>query len=256
MTDIVTVESLCKVYSAGRGQTRRAVDNVSFTVAEGEVFGIVGESGSGKTTIARTLLRLAEPTSGFVSVAGIDPWAASREERRHYRRTVQVVFQDPHSSMDPRMRIGPIVVEGLGESPRSAAMKTRIGSLLDMVGLPRSYAALYPHELSGGQRQRVAIARALALNPRVLVADEPVSALDVSMRGQVLNLLVSLQRELDLTVLFISHDLGIVRQLCNRVAVMYQGRIVEMGDPVRIFHSPEDDYTRALVASIPKVPVT
>ena len=250
MTDIVTVESLCKVYSAGRGQTRRAVDNVSFTVAEGEVFGIVGESGSGKTTIARTLLRLAEPTSGFVSVAGIDPWAASREERRHYRRTVQVVFQDPHSSMDPRMRIGPIVVEGLGESPRSAAMKTRIGSLLDMVGLPRSYAALYPHELSGGQRQRVAIARALSLNPRELVADEPVSALDV------LNLLVSLQRELDLTVLFISHDLGIVRQLCNRVAVMYQGRIVEMGDPVRIFHSPEDDYTRALVASIPKVPVT
>jgi ABC-type oligopeptide transport system ATPase subunit len=158
--------------------------------------------------------------------------------------------------MDPRMRIGPIVIEGLGESPRSAAMKSRIGSLLDMVGLPRSYAALYPHELSGGQRQRVAIARALALSPRVLVADEPVSALDVSMRGQVLNLLMSLQRELDLTVLFISHDLGIVQQLCNRVAVMYQGKIVEMGDPVRLFQAPEDDYTRALVASIPKVPVT
>jgi peptide/nickel transport system ATP-binding protein len=254
MSDMVTVESLSKVYSTGRDHSRRAVDNVSFTVAEGEVFGIVGESGSGKTTVARTLLRLAEPTSGSVSVAGIDPWAASRDERRQYRRTVQVVFQDPHSSMDPRMRIGPIIIEGLGESPRSSAMRTRIQDLLDMVGLPRSYGELYPHELSGGQRQRVAIARALAMNPRVLVADEPVSALDVSMRGQVLNLLMSLQRDLDLTLLFISHDLGIVQQLCRRVAVMYQGRIVEMGDPVRLFQAPEDDYTRTLVNSIPRVP--
>lgn len=254
MSEIVNVESLCKFYSAGRGQVHRAVDQVSFTVTEGEVFGIVGESGSGKTTVARSLLRLTEPTSGSVRVAGIDPWTASSEARRQYREAVQVVFQDPYSSMDPRMRIGSIVAEGLDGSSRSVEMKSKIATLLDKVGIPSSYATLFPHELSGGQRQRVAIARALALDPRVLVADEPVSALDVSMRGQVLNLLMSLQRDLDLTIVFISHDLGIVQQLCNRVAVMHQGKIVEMGDPVHIFQNPKDEYTKQLVASIPKVP--
>jgi ABC-type oligopeptide transport system ATPase subunit len=156
--------------------------------------------------------------------------------------------------MDPRMRIGAIVAEGLDGSSRSAEMKSKIATLLDKVGIPSSYATLFPHELSGGQRQRVAIARALALDPRVLVADEPVSALDVSMRGQVLNLLMSLQRDLNLTIVFISHDLGIVQQLCNRVAVMYQGKIVEMGDPGHIFQNPKDEYTKQLVTSIPKVP--
>lgn len=256
MTALVSVRALRKVYPSGNGGDRVAVDDVSFDVEAGEVFGIVGESGSGKTTVARALLRLTRPTSGSVVVDGIDPWRASRSARASYRRMVQVVFQDPYSSMDPRMRIGSIVTEGVfrtgnGESSAHAAAR-----MLEMVGLPASYAAKYPHELSGGQRQRAAIARALAVNPRVLVADEPVSALDVSMRGQVLNLLVSLQRDLDLTVLFISHDLGIVQQLCNRVAVMYQGALVESGDPVELFRSPKDEYTRRLAASIPTVPVS
>ncbi len=253
MSAMIDVRELRKDYPAGRGCVHHAVDDVTFAVDEGDVYGIVGESGSGKTTIARCLLRLTRPTSGTISVAGMNPWNATRDERRKYHQTIQVVFQDPYSSMDPRMKIGSIVVEGLDRSaPRDST--SAVGRLLEMVGLPASYARLYPHELSGGQRQRVAVARALAVNPRILVADEPVSALDMSMRGQVLNLLMSLQAELDLTVVFISHDLGIVQQLCNRVSVMFQGKIVETGDPVTLFQNPTDAYTQRLVASIPMVP--
>lgn len=254
MSPIVSVESVVKEYAGPNGSLRRAVDGVSFEVAEREIFGIVGESGSGKTTIARMMLRLARPTEGRVLVAGIDPWNCSREDRRRYHKVVQVVFQDPYSSMDPRMRIGTVVTEGLrsrhgqGGDVRSAA------ELLDLVGLPASYERLYPHELSGGQRQRAAIARALAVNPQVLVADEPVSALDVSMRGQVLNLLTQLQGALGLTIVFITHDLGIVQQMCHRVAVMHNGRVVESGDPVATFENPSDPYTQRLVASVPRIP--
>lgn len=254
MNALVDVQSLRKSYQIGRGQVRHAVDDVTFAVEAGEVFGIVGESGSGKTTIARTLLRLTRPTGGRITVAGIDPWNGARAERRKYHETIQVVFQDPFSSMDPRMRIGSIVVEGLNEGARARESSSTVGRLLETVGLPETYARLYPHELSGGQRQRVAIARALAVEPRILVADEPVSALDVSMRGQILNLLMSLQRDLDLTVLFISHDLGLVQQLCHRVAVMHHGKIVETGDPVQLFRDPTDPYTKRLVSSIPMVP--
>ncbi len=255
MTALVSVRALRKVYPLDKGEHRVAVDDVSFEVEAGEVFGIVGESGSGKTTVARALLRLTRPTSGAVSVDGIDPWEAGRSARASYRRMVQVVFQDPYSSMDPRMRIGSIVTEGVFRGDSNEPATRTAARMLEMVGLPTSYATKYPHELSGGQRQRAAIARALAVGPRVLVADEPVSALDVSMRGQVLNLLMSLQRDLDLTVLFISHDLGIVQQLCNRVAVMYRGAVVEAGDPVELFRSPKDEYTRRLAAAIPTVPI-
>lgn len=256
VSPIVVVENLTKDYAGPSKSVRRAVDDVSFHVNEREIFGIVGESGSGKTTVARVLLRLTRPTGGHVSVAGIDPWSASREDRRRYHEVIQVVFQDPYSSMDPRMRIGAVVTEGLRSRRTHDRPVPTVAELLDLVGLPASYERMYPHELSGGQRQRAAIARALAMGPQVLVADEPVSALDVSMRGQVLNLLTSLQVELGLTVLFISHDLGIVQQMCNRVAVMHNGRIVETGDPVKTFENPSDPYTQRLVASVPRIPVS
>ncbi|CAB4932586.1 unannotated protein [freshwater metagenome] len=256
MSPLVVVESLVKEFPSSEGAARRAVDEVSFSVDEREIFGIVGESGSGKTTVARVLLHLTRPTSGRVTVAGIDPWNSTREERRRYHEVIQVVFQDPYSSMDPRMRVGAVVSEGLRSRRTHDRPVPTVTELLDLVGLPASYAGLYPHELSGGQRQRAAIARALAMGPQVLVADEPVSALDVSMRGQVLNLLTSLQVELGLTVIFISHDLGIVQQMCNRVAVMHLGRVVEMGNPVETFEHPTNSYTQQLVASVPRVPTS
>jgi peptide/nickel transport system ATP-binding protein len=255
MTQAIEISALVKEYHLGRGHVLRAVDDVSFTVQAGETFGIVGESGSGKTTLARMLLRLVRPTSGRMDVLGVDPWQASRAEKTAYHRLMQVVFQDPYSSMNPRMRIGSIVAEGVRRSTAARDTAAEIERLLGLVGLPTRYAQLYPHQLSGGQRQRVAIARALAVRPKVLVADEPVSALDVSMRGQILNLIADLQRDLGLTVLFISHDLGVVRQMCQRVIVMHQGRLVEQGDPSQIFTSPQQEYTRTLVASTPVVPV-
>jgi ABC-type glutathione transport system ATPase component len=251
----INVTSLVREYHLGRGRILRAVDDVSFQVEQGETFGIVGESGSGKTTLARMLLRLVRPTSGSISVLGVDPWHARRSEHATYHRLVQVVFQDPYSSMNPKMRIGSIVAEGVRRAPHPAGIEAEVGRLLELVGLPTRYAELHPHQLSGGQRQRVAIARALAVQPKILVADEPVSALDVSMRGQILNLLMDLQRELGLTVVFISHDLGVVRQMCQRIIVMHRGRIVEQGDPSVIFTSPQQEYTRILVASTPVVPV-
>lgn len=254
MSPIVDVRDLTKDFKSRSGSAmHRAVDHVTFQVEDGESFGIVGESGSGKTTVSRVLLGLVAPSSGTASVCGVDVWNGSRAERSRLPNLVQVVFQDPYSSMNPRMTIEWTLLEGVRHI-RRAERRAEAERLLDLVGLPARYADLHPTQLSGGQRQRVAIARALAMNPRVLIADEPVSALDVSMRGQVLNLLAGLQSRLGLTCILISHDLGVVRQFCDRVVVMSRGSIVEEGDPGRILTSPEHPYTRALVASIPTIP--
>jgi ABC-type glutathione transport system ATPase component len=253
MTPVIEVRGVTKIY--GRGPDRQvAVDNVSFTVAPGETLGIVGESGSGKTTVARMMLRLTPPTSGTVSVDDIDVWHASRADKHRLPGIIQAVFQDPYASLDPRMTIGKCIAEGSRWAFGRQQAAERIEPLLDLVGLPTRYRRLYPHELSGGQRQRVAIARALAMRPRILVADEPVSALDVSMQGQVLNLLIGLRKEFGLTCVFVSHDLGIVQQFCERVLVMEHGEVVEAGVPGEIFTHPAHPYTQSLVDAIPRIP--
>ncbi len=256
MTGLLEFSEVTKVYRTGRGVAGRhvAVDAVSFTVGKAETLGVVGESGSGKTTIARMALRLTAPTDGRITVAGIDVWQGSRKDRSRVPRIVQAVFQDPFASLDPRMTIGTSICQGSRRAFGASAAAADLTRLLDLVGLPQRYRDFYPHELSGGQRQRVAIARALAMRPQVLVADEPVSALDVSMQGQVLNLLADLRREFDLTCLFISHDLGIVRQFCERVLVMERGVVVEQGSPARIFDAPSHPYTRSLINAIPRIP--
>jgi ABC-type glutathione transport system ATPase component len=255
MTHVVEVRDLTKAFkSRAASGVHLAVDQVSFAVEDGESFGIVGESGSGKTTVSRILLGLVAPTSGSATVCGVDVWNGSRTQRRQLPGLVQVVFQDPYSSMNPRMTIERILLEGVRKNIERSGRRAEAERLLELVGLPGRYASLHPYQLSGGQRQRVAIARALAMNPRVLIADEPVSALDVSMRGQVLNLIADLRVSLGLTVVLISHDLGVVRQFCDRVVVMSQGQIVERGDPTEILTSPEHEYTKKLVASIPSLP--
>jgi peptide/nickel transport system ATP-binding protein len=255
VTALVEVNELTKEFRSRVGSgSHVAVDHVSFSVEDGESFGIVGESGSGKTTVSRMLLRLVEPTSGTARIADIDVWNCSRAERRQLPGVVQVVFQDPYSSMNPRMTIEWTLLEGTRRQVPRAKRRAEAERLLALVGLPGRYAGMHPYQLSGGQRQRVAIARALAMQPRLLIADEPVSALDVSMRGQVLNLIADLRQELGLTVILISHDLGVVRQFCDRVVVMSDGQIVERGDPELILTAPEHDYTRRLVSSIPTLP--
>lgn len=255
MSPIVEVRDLTKEFKSRAGSgVHVAVDNVSFAVEDGESFGIVGESGSGKTTVSRILLGLVAPTAGSATICGIDVWNGSRAERAQLPGLVQVVFQDPYSSMNPRMTIERILLEGVRKKVDRSGRRAEAERLLELVGLPGRYASLHPYQLSGGQRQRVAIARALAMDPRVLIADEPVSALDVSMRGQVLNLIADLRVRLGLTVVLISHDLGVVRQFCDRVVVMSQGEIVERGDPTQILTSPEHEYTQKLVASIPLLP--
>ena len=233
----------------------KAVDDVSFDLYPGETLGLVGESGCGKSTIGRCVVRLLEPTAGSIRLLGQDVTHRSQWRLRRMRREVQMVFQDPADSLDPRMDVRhiieePMVVQRMG---RRAERRTRVNELLDMVGLPASAAEKFPHEFSGGQRQRICIARALAQNPRLLVLDEPVSALDVSVQSQVLNLLLDLQRELNLSYLFISHDLSVVRHVSDRVAVMYLGKVVEMADADRIYHHARHGYTRALLSAIPSV---
>jgi oligopeptide transport system ATP-binding protein len=231
----------------------RAVDDVSFSVEEGETFGLVGESGSGKTTTGRCILRLIEPTSGEVRFRGEDVLRFSRTRLRQARRDMQIVFQDPYSSLNPRMRVGaiveePLVIHRLGDA---AARRARVEELFTLVGLDPSHLGRYPHEFSGGQRQRIGLARALALNPSLVIADEPVSALDVSVQAQVVNLLLELQERLKLTYLFIAHDLRLVRHVCTRVAVMYRGRIVELAPAAVLYDDARHPYTRALLSAIP-----
>jgi oligopeptide transport system ATP-binding protein len=237
----------------GKATGVRAVDDVSFSIERGETFGLVGESGSGKTTTGRCILRLIEPSSGEVLFDGRDVLRLSRTELRAARRDMQIVFQDPYSSLNPRMRVSDIVEEPLiiHKLGRKAERRARVRELFDLVGLNPDHLARYPHEFSGGQRQRIGLARALALNPSLIIADEPVSALDVSVQAQVVNLLMDLQERLTLTYLFIAHDLRLVEHICSRVAVMYLGRIVEMGETAKLFSAPQHPYTRALLSAIP-----
>ena len=237
----------------GKKSIVKAVDGVSFSIDEGEMFGLVGESGSGKSTTGRCILRLMEPTAGQVTFKGENVLAFSRERMRRARRDMQIVFQDPYSSLNPRMRVRdiveePLVIHQLGSRDERRA---RVRELFELVGLEPAHLERYPHEFSGGQRQRIGIARALALNPAFVIADEAVSALDVSIQAQVVNLLLDLQTKLRLTYLFIAHDLRLVEHICGRVAVMYRGRIVEMGDTKAIFANPTHPYTRALLSAIP-----
>ena len=253
MTDsMIEVTGLARHYRTADGVVR-AVDGVDFTVAAGETLGLVGESGCGKSTTARLLVALEKPTSGRIVVDGIDVTASRGTRLRQLRRSIQLVFQDPYASLNPRRRIAATLAEVLAVHglARGTAATQRIGELLEMVGLPASVADRYPHQLSGGQRQRIGIARALAVEPRVLVLDEPVSALDVSVRAEVMNLLASLRASLGLTYLFISHDLGMVRHLCDRIAVMYLGKVVELGDWQGVSDTPLHPYTRSLHDAVP-----
>jgi oligopeptide/dipeptide ABC transporter ATP-binding protein len=229
----------------------RAVDSISFRLDAGTTLGLVGESGCGKTTTSKLILGLEHPTGGAIHFQGEDVVGLDAAGRRHYRRAVQAVFQDPYASLDPRMRVGAIVAEPLviNTDLSGAARRRRVAELLDLVSLPARAAELFPHEFSGGQRQRIAIARALALSPKLVVLDEPVSALDVSIRAQILNLLIDLQKRLEVSYLFISHDLAAVAHMSHAIAVMYLGRIVEWGDAEAVALQPQHPYTRALFAA-------
>lgn len=234
----------------------QAVDDVSLDLYKGETLGIVGESGCGKSTLARTLLRLIEPTKGTIEFNGRNILAMGKRELREARSHMQIIFQDPYSSLHPKMKVGQIIAEPLivsGFIQEKNQRRKRVLELMEMVGLDKTYADRYPHEFSGGQRQRIVIARALATNPALLVCDEPVSALDVSVRSQILNLLEELQKRLNLTYLFISHDLSVVEHICDRVAIMYLGKIVEIGNIEDVYTNPLHPYTKALLSAIPIV---
>ncbi|HEV7366812.1 MAG TPA: oligopeptide/dipeptide ABC transporter ATP-binding protein [Gemmatimonadales bacterium] len=259
MTQLLSVRDLVKYYHStglfGRAAPPvRAVDGVSFDVAPGETLALVGESGCGKSSVGRTILRLQEPTSGKALFEGVDVFSLDRPTLRGLRRRMQIIFQDPYSSLNPRMRVGAAVAEGI-EIHRlapKAEIPARVAALLEEVGLDPEYARRYPHEFSGGQRQRIGIARALAVQPAFIVCDEPVSALDVSVQAQVLNLLSDLQRQRGLSYLFIAHDLAVVRQIAHRIAVMYLGRIVEAGPTDQLLSHPRHPYTVALLSAVPE----
>jgi oligopeptide/dipeptide ABC transporter ATP-binding protein len=282
MEDILIVENLVKHYPIRKGVVPktagyvRAVDGVSFSIPRGKTLSLVGESGCGKTTTGRAILRLVEPTSGRVIFEGRDVFSLGAREMRRLRREMQIIFQDPYGSLNPRMTVGamieePILVHGIGleegsnddssNRPKTSAVtsrrrraRERVAELLNLVGLSPEHASRYPHEFSGGQRQRLGIARALALQPKLIVCDEAVSALDVSIQAQILNLLRELQERFDLTYLFIAHDLAVVKHISDRIAVMYLGEIVEEADAEEIFARPLHPYTQALLSSIP-IPV-
>jgi oligopeptide transport system ATP-binding protein len=257
---LLEVRNLVKHFPIGGGMFTkpvgvvRAIDGVSFTIRKGETLGLVGESGCGKTTTGRCILQLEQPTGGSVMFEGIDMVSLDAAELRAVRRRVQVIFQDPYSSLNPRMTIGQMLAEPLkvhGIVKEAGARAQRVSELLAQVGLLPQHAGRYPHQLSGGQRQRVGIARALAMEPSLIICDEPVSALDVSIQAQIINLLEELQARLGLTYLFIAHDLSVVRHISDRVAVMYLGKIVELADRKAIYDEPLHPYTRALLSAVP-----
>jgi oligopeptide transport system ATP-binding protein len=260
MQTVLDVVGLKKHFPVRRGiwqrsvGTVRAVDDVSFQVVRGGTLGLVGESGCGKTTIARTIVRLTKPTSGHIAFEGRNLESLTTKELRGIRPRMQMIFQDPHSSLNPRMNVGRLIGEPLLEHTALTKSErlSRIAELMSIVGLDPAFADRYPHEFSGGQQQRIGIARALALNPGLVICDEPISALDVSIQAQIVNLLEDVQDKFELTYLFISHDLGMIRHMCNRVAVMYLGRIAEMGPAEDIYRHPQHPYTKALLSSVPQ----
>ena len=257
---LLEVRNLRKYYPVTKGfifqrqvGAVKAVDDVSFFIRKGETLGLVGESGCGKTTTGRVILRLQEPTHGEALFEGRDIFKLGKEELRRLRRDMQIIFQDPYSSLNPRMTVGDIIGEPLEihKLARGKEKVRRVQELLEVVGLSPYHANRYPHEFSGGQRQRIGIARALAVNPKLIIADEPVSALDVSIQAQVLNLLEELQKEFGLTYLFIAHDLSVVKHISDRIAVMYLGRIVELAAADELFSNPQHPYTEALLSAVP-----
>jgi oligopeptide/dipeptide ABC transporter ATP-binding protein len=256
---VLAVRDLKKHFPISHGLLQRsagtvfAVDGVSFTIGEGETLGLVGESGCGKSTVGRTVLRLIEPTAGHISISGTDITHLDKKALRPYRRQMQIIFQDPFSSLDPRMSAGDIVAEPLRvhRIAKGKDVKAKVAALFDRVGLRKAQMDSYPHQFSGGQRQRIGIARALALQPKLIVGDEPVSALDVSIQAQVLNLMLDLQREMGLAYLFISHNLAVVEHISHRIAVMYLGRIVEYTDKRTLFTRPMHPYTEQLLLAVP-----
>jgi oligopeptide transport system ATP-binding protein len=256
VTDVLLeAVNLVKHFRHGRNEVVHAVDGVSLEVRRGETLGIVGESGCGKSTLGRLLVRLHEPTRGTVRFDGTDITALSRRQLRPYRREMQMIFQDPYASLNPRKRVGQIVEDPfrIHRTLSTKQIRRRVQELLEVVGLSPDHINRYPHEFSGGQRQRIGVARALALNPQLIVADEPVSALDVSIQAQVINLLDDLQDEFDLTYVFIAHDLGVVHHVSDRIAVMYLGVVVEVGPSDPLFLQPIHPYTEALLSAIPAI---
>ena len=247
-----TLKHVTRIYGS-RGRSVRALNDINLTIEAGERVGIVGESGSGKSTLARLLVALDTPSAGELQFHGL-PLPTARAGLLDFRRQVQIVFQDPFGSLDPRLTVGASIAEPIRSLQLAGNERDRVLEILSAVGLPLNRERLYPHQLSGGQRQRVAIARALAPQPSVLIADEPVSALDVSVRAQVLNLIAKLVEELGLTLVFISHDMAVIRHICSRVIVLYRGELVEDNSTENIFTDPQHPYTRELLRSIPRLP--
>lgn len=252
--NLIEIKNLCKYFPAGKKRTLKAVDNVSLTIAKGETLGLVGESGCGKTTCGRTILKLYPPTSGQIFFDGEDVSHIKGKGLLNFKKRAQMIFQDPYSSLDPRMTIAEIISEGMAVHNHlsNQEKQEKVNELLGKVGLTEDYANRFAHELSGGQRQRIGIARALAVEPEFIVCDEPISALDVSIQAQIINLLIKLQKENHLTYLFISHDLSVVRHISDRVGIMYLGSMVELGSSQAIFGQPLHPYTKALISAIPE----
>lgn len=251
---LLEVRELCRYFDIGGGQTLKAVDGVSFVIRRGEILGLVGESGCGKTTLGRTVKLLYPKTSGEILYEGVPLDASNRQQKKDFAQKAQMIFQDPYSSLDPRMTVGEIIAEGMeihDMMAGAAQRRERVRKLLEMVGLNHEHASRFPHEFSGGQRQRIGIARALAVDPAFIVCDEPISALDVSIQAQVVNLFKSLRERLGLTYLFIAHDLSMVKYISDRIAVMYLGKIVEISDAKALYQNPLHPYTEFLLSAIP-----